>query len=181
MLYLNAHFNGYRAGFMSNRGRQNVASYLALDLNLDWRSGGEHFESMLLDYDVSSNWGNWVAAAGLTGQRVNKFNISKQSRVGGCEACIFCQVEDSTQVHLSSLACVQGLGLTDTGALSRNLKVVHQLTNHQLTNISHPSVSQCQRSPASAMLALPVTHLELLMLQQPKAGPMASQAWRIEL
>ena len=25
------------AGFMSNRGRQNVASYLALDLNLDWR------------------------------------------------------------------------------------------------------------------------------------------------
>ncbi|MEW5315981.1 MAG: hypothetical protein WDW38_007375 [Sanguina aurantia] len=68
---------------MSNRGRQNVASYLALDLNLDWRSGGEHFESMLLDYDVSSNWGNWVAAAGLTGQRVNKFNISKQSRVSG--------------------------------------------------------------------------------------------------
>lgn len=26
-----------RAGFMSNRGRQNVASYLALDLGLDWR------------------------------------------------------------------------------------------------------------------------------------------------
>ncbi|MEW5306438.1 MAG: hypothetical protein WDW36_008901 [Sanguina aurantia] len=49
-------------GFMSNRGRQNVASYLALDLNLDWRSGGEHFESMLLDYDVSSNWGNWAPA-----------------------------------------------------------------------------------------------------------------------
>ena len=37
-------------GFMSNRGRQNVASYLALDLQLDWRDG-DHFES-LLDYDV---------------------------------------------------------------------------------------------------------------------------------
>ena len=28
-----------------------------------------------------SNWGNWVAAAGLTGGRVNKFNITKQSNV----------------------------------------------------------------------------------------------------
>lgn len=66
-------------GFMSNRGRQNVASYLALDLGLDWRLGADHFESLLLDYDVASNWGNWVAAAGLTGGRVNHFNISKQA------------------------------------------------------------------------------------------------------
>lgn len=67
-------------GFMSNRGRQNVASYLILDLGVDWRLGAEHFESLLLDHDVCSNWGNWVAAAGLTGNRVNKFNIAKQSR-----------------------------------------------------------------------------------------------------
>ena len=67
-------------GFMSNRGRQNVASYLALDLQLDWREGAEHFEALLLDYDVCSNWGNWVSAAGLTGGRVNRFNIVKQSR-----------------------------------------------------------------------------------------------------
>lgn len=33
-----------------------------------------------MDYDVASNWGNWVAAAGLTGGRINKFNITKQSR-----------------------------------------------------------------------------------------------------
>jgi deoxyribodipyrimidine photo-lyase len=30
-------------GFMSNRGRQNVASYLAIDLNYDWRYGGDWF------------------------------------------------------------------------------------------------------------------------------------------
>eukprot|EP01004_Peranema_trichophorum_P002961 NODE_1981_length_1729_cov_39.123910_g1689_i0.p1 GENE.NODE_1981_length_1729_cov_39.123910_g1689_i0~~NODE_1981_length_1729_cov_39.123910_g1689_i0.p1 ORF type:complete len:513 (+),score=56.38 NODE_1981_length_1729_cov_39.123910_g1689_i0:49-1587(+) len=66
-------------GWMSNRGRQNVASYLALDLKLDWRRGADYFESLLLDYDVCSNWGNWVAAAGLTGGRVNLFNITKQS------------------------------------------------------------------------------------------------------
>jgi hypothetical protein len=69
-------------GFMSNRGRQNVASYLALDLGVDWRRGADWFEHHLLDYDVASNWGNWVAAAGLTGGRVNHFNITKQSKVG---------------------------------------------------------------------------------------------------
>jgi deoxyribodipyrimidine photo-lyase len=62
---------------MSNRGRQNVASYLALDLGVDWRRGADLFEHLLLDYDVASNWGNWVAAAGLTGGRVNHFNITK--------------------------------------------------------------------------------------------------------
>lgn len=67
-------------GFMSNRGRQNVASFLVLDLGIDWRLGGDYFENKLIDYDVASNWGNWVSAAGLTGGRVNKFNIIKQSK-----------------------------------------------------------------------------------------------------
>jgi deoxyribodipyrimidine photo-lyase len=66
-----------QTGWMSNRGRQNVASYLALDLGVDWRRGADLFEHLLLDYDVASNWGNWVAAAGLTGGRVNHFNITK--------------------------------------------------------------------------------------------------------
>jgi deoxyribodipyrimidine photo-lyase len=68
------------AGWMSNRGRQNVASYLALDLGVDWRRGADLFEHLLLDYDVASNWGNWVSAAGLTGGRLNHFNITKQSK-----------------------------------------------------------------------------------------------------
>lgn len=67
-------------GFMSNRGRQNVASFLAIDLNHDWRLGGDWFESHLLDYDVYSNWYNWCAAAGMTGGRLNRFNITKQSK-----------------------------------------------------------------------------------------------------
>lgn len=69
-------------GFMSNRGRQNVASYLAIDLNYDWRYGGDWFETNLLDYDVYSNWVNWCSAAGMTGGRLNRFNIVKQSKVG---------------------------------------------------------------------------------------------------
>jgi len=67
-------------GWMSNRGRQNVASFLALDLGIDWRFGADWFESLLLDYDPASNWGNWAGAAGVTGGRVNRFNITKQSK-----------------------------------------------------------------------------------------------------
>lgn len=85
---------------MSNRGRQNVASFLALDLDLDWREGAWWFESCLLDYDVASNWGNWVAAAGLTGGRLNKFNITKQSKVVGAVDALWAVIH-----AMSSMLC----------------------------------------------------------------------------
>ena len=46
-----------KTGFMSNRGRQIVASFLVRDMGQDWRQGAEHFETNLLDHDVTSNWG----------------------------------------------------------------------------------------------------------------------------
>ena len=46
-------------GFMSNRGKQNVASYLCNYLKLDWRYGAAHFEQQLIDYDVCRNWYNF--------------------------------------------------------------------------------------------------------------------------
>jgi deoxyribodipyrimidine photo-lyase len=68
-------------GFMSNRGRQNVASYLCNDLKLDWRFGAAYFEQQLIDYDVCSNWGNWAYLAGVGNDpRGNRyFNIEKQA------------------------------------------------------------------------------------------------------
>lgn len=68
-------------GFMSNRGRQNVASYLCNDLKLDWRYGAAYFEQQLVDYDVCSNWGNWAYLAGVGNDpRGNRyFNIEKQA------------------------------------------------------------------------------------------------------
>lgn len=66
-------------GWMSNRGRQNVASFLALDLGVDWRRGADWFERWLIDYDVCSNWCNWVSAAGLGNGRVMRFNVLRQS------------------------------------------------------------------------------------------------------
>jgi deoxyribodipyrimidine photo-lyase len=69
-------------GFMSNRGRQNVVSYLCNDLKLDWRYGAAYFEQQLIDYDVCSNWGNWAYLAGVGNDpRGNRyFNIEKQAQ-----------------------------------------------------------------------------------------------------
>ncbi|XP_073486127.1 cryptochrome DASH isoform X1 [Aquarana catesbeiana] len=68
------------SGFMSNRGRQNVASFLTKDLGIDWRMGAEWFEYLLVDYDVCSNYGNWLYSAGIGNDpRENrKFNMIKQ-------------------------------------------------------------------------------------------------------
>ena len=55
----------YLTGYTSNRARQNVASYLAKHLGIDWRNGAEWYESLLADYDVSNNWGNWQYVAGV--------------------------------------------------------------------------------------------------------------------
>jgi len=61
-----------KTGFMSNRGRQNAASYLVHDLGQDWRMGAWYFERMLVDYDVASNWGNWQYVSGVGNDRRNR-------------------------------------------------------------------------------------------------------------
>lgn len=69
-------------GWMSNRGRQNVASFLVRDLKVNWQMGAEYFESLLLDYDPCSNWGNWnyVAGVGSDPREDRYFNILTQAR-----------------------------------------------------------------------------------------------------
>ncbi|MDC7995941.1 DASH family cryptochrome [Altibacter sp. HG106] len=69
-----------KTGWMSNRGRQNVASYFAKELLQDWRIGAAYFESQLIDYDVHSNYGNWMYVAGVGNDpRDRKFNVAKQA------------------------------------------------------------------------------------------------------
>lgn len=79
--FVNANMKEIAAtGWMSNRGRQNVASYWAKVLKQDWRIGAAYFESMLVDYDVHSNWGNWMYNSGVGNDpRDRKFNIKKQA------------------------------------------------------------------------------------------------------
>ena len=68
-------------GFMSNRGRQNVASFLVKDLKINWLMGAEWFESQLIDYDPCSNYCNWMYIAGVgSDPRENRyFNILNQA------------------------------------------------------------------------------------------------------
>jgi deoxyribodipyrimidine photo-lyase len=67
-------------GWMSNRGRQNVASYFAKELELDWRIGAAYFEEFLIDYDVHSNYGNWMYVSGVGNDpRDRKFNTQTQA------------------------------------------------------------------------------------------------------
>ena len=70
-------------GFMSNRGRQNVSSFLVKDLNVDWRMGAAYFESMLIDYSYGSNWGAWNYIVGVSNDpKENRYyNILLQRRL----------------------------------------------------------------------------------------------------
>lgn len=52
------------SGYMSNRGRQNAASFLVHNLNQNWQLGAAWFEHHLLDYDVYTNQGNWLYISG---------------------------------------------------------------------------------------------------------------------
>ncbi|MFT5834149.1 MAG: deoxyribodipyrimidine photo-lyase [Cognaticolwellia sp.] len=69
-------------GFMSNRGRQNVASFLVKDLEINWQMGAEYFESLLIDYDPASNYGNWnyIAGVGSDPREDRYFNILSQAQ-----------------------------------------------------------------------------------------------------
>ncbi|MFE3871812.1 DASH family cryptochrome [Flavobacterium sp. ZS1P70] len=70
-----------QTGWMSNRGRQNVGSYFSKNLLLDWRIGAAYFEAMLLDYDIHSNYGNWMYVSGVGNDpRDRKFNIKLQAK-----------------------------------------------------------------------------------------------------
>lgn len=69
-------------GYMSNRGRQNVASFWVKNVGLDWQLGERFFERHLLDYDAASNTGNWQYITGIGNDFVpfRFFDIVKQGQ-----------------------------------------------------------------------------------------------------
>ena len=79
---VNAFMNELRlTGYLSNRGRQIVASCLVNELSIDWRYGAAWFEEHLIDYDAAVNWGNWqyIAGVGADPRGGRHFNIEKQT------------------------------------------------------------------------------------------------------
>jgi deoxyribodipyrimidine photo-lyase len=61
-------------GFMHNRARMVVASFLTKDLYLDWRVGARHFLDLLVDGDLAQNNLNWQWVAG-TGADTNPHRV----------------------------------------------------------------------------------------------------------
>ncbi len=70
-------------GYISNRGRQIVASCLVNELDLDWRYGAAYFEQQLIDFDVATNYGNWqyLAGVGADPREKRHFNLTIQTEL----------------------------------------------------------------------------------------------------
>lgn len=100
-------------GFMSNRGRQNVASFLVKDLKINWTWGAMYFETMLIDYDPASNWGNWNYAAGVGNdpREDRYFNILTQ-------AYRYDENGDYVRHWLPELSRFAGKSIHDLGGMS---------------------------------------------------------------
>ncbi|HSF53236.1 MAG TPA: DASH family cryptochrome [Algoriphagus sp.] len=109
-------------GFMSNRGRQIVASFLVNDLGIDWTWGASYFESKLIDYDVCSNWGNWMYVGGVGNDpRENRyFNILRQAKN-------YDRTGDFVRLWLPELQSIKGFDIHQPWELStselRTLKI----------------------------------------------------------
>ncbi|WP_412539513.1 deoxyribodipyrimidine photo-lyase [Longispora sp. K20-0274] len=67
-------------GFMHNRARMVVASFLTKHLRVDWRLGAAHFMAHLADADVANNYGNWqwTAGTGNDTRPYRRFNPVRQ-------------------------------------------------------------------------------------------------------
>jgi deoxyribodipyrimidine photo-lyase len=78
--FINANMNELnQTGWMSNRGRQNVASYLIHQLRCPWTWGAAYFQRKLIDYDPDLNWGNWLYLSGEgSDPRSRVFNVDRQ-------------------------------------------------------------------------------------------------------
>ncbi len=67
-------------GWLSNRNRQIVASYFVKNLGFDWRIGAAFFESLLVDYNPASNYGNWAYQSHVGNDKTYRiFDVKRQS------------------------------------------------------------------------------------------------------
>jgi deoxyribodipyrimidine photo-lyase len=69
-------------GFMHNRARLLVASFLTKQLNIHWTEGARHFFGLLVDGDIANNAGNWqwVAGTGNDTRPNRQFNLLRQAQ-----------------------------------------------------------------------------------------------------
>jgi deoxyribodipyrimidine photo-lyase len=102
-------------GWMHNRARMVVASFLTKDLHLDWRLGARHFLDHLVDGDLANNnlnW-QWVAGTGNDTSRHRVFNPTRQGERFDPEG-------DYVRRYVPELARIDGRAVHDPGPLERD-------------------------------------------------------------
>jgi len=116
-------------GFMHNRARLIVGSFLTKTLYLDWRIGVAHFASLLLDADVANNVGNWQWVAG-TGNDTRPNRILNPIR----QAHRFDPDGDYVRRYIPELAGVGGGAVHEPwrlGAARRLLDYPEPIVDHE--------------------------------------------------
>lgn len=127
----------YHTGYTSNRARQNVASYLAKHLGINWKLGAEWYECQLSDYDLSNNWGNWQYVAGVGNDprgEARVFNPVKQAvdydpqgeyiKAWVEELRGLSEPQEIFQVHKASSEKIKELGLEGSVMIESPLKKI---------------------------------------------------------
>ncbi len=103
-----------REGFVHNRARMIVASFLTKDLLIDWREGAAHFLDWLVDGDLANNNLNWQWTAG-TGTDANPHRVFNPTRQG----LRFDPRGDYVRRYVPELASVDGKAVHDPDAETR--------------------------------------------------------------
>ena len=104
-------------GWMPNRARLIVASFLTKTLGQDWREGAVHFERHLVDGDLANNVGNWQWAAG-TGNDTRPNRVLNPIR----QARRFDPDGDYVRRHVEELAAVEGRKIHEPWRLDASMR-----------------------------------------------------------
>ena len=119
-----------RGGFMHNRARMIVASFLVKTLYLDWRLGAAHFERLLIDADLANNSGNWQWVAG-TGNDTRPNRVLNPLR----QARRFDPEGEYVRRYVPELAAVEGAAVHEPwlldAAVRRGLDYPDPVVDHE--------------------------------------------------
>jgi deoxyribodipyrimidine photo-lyase len=105
-------------GWMHNRARLLVASFLTRDLYVDWKAGARHFLAHLIDGDLASNNWNWQRQAG-TGTVAQKNRVYSPAR----QAERFDPDGDYVRRYVPELRAVEGSGVHAPWELDEDVRV----------------------------------------------------------
>jgi deoxyribodipyrimidine photo-lyase len=106
-----------REGFMHNRARLIVGSFLTKTLGIDWRAGAAHFERLLVDADLANNAGNWQWVAG-TGNDTRPNRVLNPIR----QACRFDPEGDYVRRYVPELGEIGGRAIHEPWKLDERTR-----------------------------------------------------------